>query len=212
MRFRFAIATAVALLLMFPAAILAQTDTARQIVELIFSDDKSKITVSETVRSSARVTFTHDGNDYQVDVPVTISIDETVQIADASSTTAAARVGVFALEVTGIGESIEAVEVGYRTVEPSSDTNKLIGVWFNLTNLSDVAQEFKSWFSDEAVYGMDATGRQFEVEQVLLCDEVNPGGTVECLAVFDVEKSITLTKIEVRAIDTRVFDLPEVGE
>ncbi|MCY3784669.1 MAG: hypothetical protein OXG79_12925 [Chloroflexi bacterium] len=200
-------------MLLIPAAAFAQSDAADRLVELIFSEDDSEVSITENIQSTARVTFTHDGQDYIMSVPVDIAIDETIPIADSvSATSAAARVGVYAIEVTAVEETTEEIEVGYSSVEPSSDDNKLVGVSFNLTNLSDSAQEFSDIFDNEKVFGIDDLGRRFEMAKLLGCDEVNPGGMVECIAAFDVEESVTITEIEVHAMDERVITLPGEDE
>ena len=201
----------VIVMLLIPAVAFAQSDAADRLVELIFSEDDSEVSITENIQSTARVTFTHDGQDYIMNVPVDIAIDETIPIADSvSATSTAARVGVYAIEVTAVEETTDEIEVGYRSVEPVSD--KLVGVWFNLTNLSDAAQEFGDIFDRETVFGIDDMGRHFEMAKLLGCDEVNPGSTVECVAAFDVEEGVTITDIEVRAMDERVITLPEEGE
>lgn len=43
----------VLLLLLTPVAMLAQSETARQIVELIFSEDDSSLKITETIESTA---------------------------------------------------------------------------------------------------------------------------------------------------------------
>lgn len=201
------------LLLLIPAAAFAQSDAADRLVELIFSEDDSEVSITENIQSTARVTFTHDGQDYIMSVPVDIAIDETIPIADSvSATSNAARVGVYAIEVTAVDETTEAIEVDFRSVQPSSDENKVVAVRFSLTNLSDTAQEFDSIFRGEAVVGIDEMGRRFETAKLLGCDEVNPGSAVACVAAFDVEKSVTITKIEVHALDERVIALPGEDE
>ena len=198
-------------MLLIPAVAFAQSDAADRLVELIFSEDDSEVSITENIQSTARVTFTHDGQDYIMSVPVDIAIDETIPIADSvSATSTAARVGVYAIEVTAVEETTDEIEVGYRSVEPASD--KLIGVWFNLTNLSDATQEFDDIFDRETVFGIDDMGRRFEMAELLGCDEVNPGSTVECVAAFDVEEGVTITEIEVHAMDERVITLPEEDE
>ena len=201
----------VIVMLLIPAVAFAQSDAADRLVELIFSEDDSEVSITENIQSTARVTFTHDGQDYILSVPVDIAIDETIPIADSvSATSTAARVGVYAIEVTAVEETTDEIEVGYRSVEPASD--KLIVVRFNLTNLSDAAQEFGDIFDRETVFGIDDMGRHFEMAKLLGCDEVNPGSTVECVAAFDVEEGVTITDIEVRAMDERVITLPDDGE
>ena len=201
------------LLVLIPAVAFAQSDAAGRLVELIISEDESSVSITENIQSTARVTFTHDGQDYVMSVPVAIAIDETIPIADSvSATSIAARVGVYAIEVTAVDETTNKIEVGYQSVEPGSDENKLIAVQFNLTNLSDSAQEFDGIFDEEIVLGIDDLGRRFEMSKLLGCDEVNPGGTVGCLAAFDVEKSVTINKIEVHAMDERVITLPDADD
>ncbi len=200
-------------MLLIPAVAFAQSDAADRLVELIFSEDDSSVSITENIQSTARVTFTYDGQDYIMSVPVDIAIDDTILIADSvSATSTAARVGIYAIEVTAVEETTVAIEVGYSSVEPSSDDNKLVGMWFNLTNLSESFQDFDGIFSHEEVFGIDDLGRRFEITRLLGCGDVNPGGTVKCIAAFDVEESVTLEKLEVHAIDQRVFTLPGEDE
>lgn len=204
--------TIVALLLILtPVAIFAQSETARQLVELVFSEDDSSVSITETINSIARVTFTHDGQDYVMKVPVTIDIDETIPITDSvSATDAAARVGVFAITVTATVER-DSIEIGYSTLEAGEDS-KLVAVGFSLTNLSDEAREFDDLFSGEQVIGIDDMGRRFEAERTFGCGEVNPGSTVDCIVVFEVAESVTIVQLEVYATDKRVVPVPEVEE
>ena len=209
----------VLLLLLTPVAMLAQSETARQIVELIFSEDDSSVKITETIESTARVSFTHDGQDYVMKVPVTIDIDETIPIADSvSATDAAARVGVFAIVVAGTSES-NSMEIGYSTLQ-AGEENKLVAVDFNLTNLSDESMKFAFWYrrfggdwpSGERVIGLDDMGRRFEPEGFFGCVEVNPGSTEKCTVVYEVGESVTIVQLEVYAIDRRVVPVPEVEE
>jgi hypothetical protein len=210
---RLSLALFILVLLLTPVALFAQSETARQIVELVFSDDKSSITLDDSVTSTAVVTFTHDGKDYQMKVPVTIEIDETIALQDSMSTTeSAARVGVYGIEVTALAETTEEVEISYRSFEPSSEEHKLALVAFTLTNLSDSAKEFSSWFSDETLFGIDDAGRRFDNEGILGCGEVNPGDKVNCIAVFNLMNDVTLTKVEIHALDENTVNLPEAQE
>ena len=207
--------TLVALLLILtPVVIFAQSETARQLVELVFSEDDSSVSITETINSTARVTFTHDGQDYVIKVPVTIDIDETILIADSvSSTDAAARVGVFAIEILSVTEP-EEVERGYTTVEPSSDDHKLIAVEFRLTNVDDEPRQLL-WHG--SISGIDDLGRLFEDAELLgedssSCEEVNPGESTECVVVFDVSTDVSIVSLEVRIEDKRVLPLPNIEE
>ena len=208
----------VLLLLLTPVAILAQSETARQIVELIFSEDDSSVKITETIESTARVSFTHDGQDYVMKVPVTIDIDETVPIADSvSATDAAARVGVFVITVI---ETVEgnSMEIGYDTLQ-AGEENKLVAVDFNLKNLSDETMKFAFWFRrfpeqshGERVFGLDDMGRHFEPEKIFGCAEVNPGSTEKCTVVFEVGENVTIVQLEVYSMDRGVVPIPEVEE
>ena len=206
------------LLILTPVAIFAQSETARQIVELVFSENDSSVKITETIESNARVSFTHDGQDYVMKVPVTIDIDESIPIADSvSATDAAARVGVFAIVVAGTSES-NSMEIGSSTLG-AGEGNKLVAVDFNLTNLSDKTMEFAYWFRrlhtdshGERVFGLDDMGRRFEPELIFGCAEVNPGSTEKCIVVFEVGESVTIVQLEVYAIDKGVVPVPEVEE
>ncbi len=206
------------LLILTPVAIFAQSETARQFVELVFSEDESSVSITETISSSARVSFTHDGQDYVMRVPVTIEIDETIPIADSvSATDSAARVGVFAFTVV---ETVEgnSMKIGYDTLQ-AGDENKLVAVDFNLTNLSDETMEFAHWFRTygdhshgERVFGLDDMGRRFEPEMIFGCAEVNPGSTEKCTVVFEVGESVTIVQLEVNAIDKGVVPVSAAEE
>ena len=210
---RLSLALFILVLLLTPVALFAQSETARQIVELVFSDDKSSITLDDSVTSTAVVTFTHDGKDYQMKVPVTIEIDETIALQDSMSTTeSAARVGVYVIEVAALAETTEKVEIGYSDFEPSSDEHKLAFVAFTLTNLSDSSKDFSAIFSGQTLFGIDDGGRRFENERILGCGEVNPGDKVKCIAVFNLISDVTLTKLEIHALDENTVALPEAQE
>ena len=197
------------LLLLTPVAIFARSDAARQFVELIFSDDKSEVSISETVQSTARVTFTHDGKDYQMHVPVTIAIDDTVPLVESTSVTdSLSRVGVYAVEILRVSERTSEVQIGYSTYAPSNEEHKLVFVVFEITNLSATSKDFGRW-SGETAIGLDEIGRRFEMERLFECDEVNPGGTARCAAMFNVHKTVTLTKVEIIALDENTLALPE---
>ena len=209
--FRRLIPIVVVLMLLTPVAVFARSETAARLVELVFSNDDSSVKITETIESTARVSFTHDGQDYVMKVPVTIEIDETIPIADSESATdAAARVGVFAIVVAGMAER-DAIEIGYSTLEAGED-NKLVAVGFSLTNLSDESRDFDDLFSGEQVVGLDDMGRRFEAERIFGCEEVNPGSTVDCIVVFEVAENVTIMQIEVYAIDKRVVPIPEAEE
>ena len=71
-------------------------------------------------------TFTHDGQTYVMKAPVTIEVDSTFPLTESILTTdIAARVGVFAVEILSVSEP-EELEIGYTTIEPSEDGNKLV--------------------------------------------------------------------------------------
>ena len=197
------------LLILTPVAIFAQSETARQIVELVFSENDSSVKITETIESNARVSFTHDGQDYVIKVPITIDIDESIPIADSvSATDAAARVGVFAFTVV---ETVEgnSIEIGNSTWEARED-NKLVAVGLSLTNLSDESRDFAPQirpgyvgYDGELVIGLDDTGRRFEAKRIIGCVDVNPGSTVDCIVVFEVAENVTIVQLEVYAIDKR---------
>ena len=202
------------LLLLTPVALFAQSETARQVVELIFSDNESSITLEDSVTSTALVTFTHDGKDYRMKVPVTIDISETIPLADSLTVTeSTARVGVYGIEVVRVLETTDELKFGYwDTFNPSSEQHKLILVVFTLTNLSNTAKDFDSWFSDDTLYGIDDLGRRFDNEKIVGCDEAHPGEKTQCIAIFDVMKDITLAEIEVHALAERTLEIPEAQE
>ena len=198
------------LLLLTPVAIFAQSETARQFVELIFSDDKSEVSISETIQSTARVTFTHDGKDYQMHVPVTIAIDDTVPLVESTSITdSISRVGVYDVEILRVSERTSEVTISYSTYAPTDEEHKLVFVVFDLTNLSTTSKDFGRYSSVELVVGLDETGRRFEMERLFECDEVNPSSTVRCVAMFNVRNTVTLTKVEIIALDENTLALPE---
>ena len=211
---RRSIVVVVLLLLLTPVALFAQTETARQVVELIFSDDESSITLEDSVTSTALVTFSHDGKDYQMRVPVTIDISETIPLADSLTVTeSTARVGVYGVEVVRVLETTDELKFGYwDTFSPSTDEHKLILVVFTLTNLSSTAKDFDSWFSDDTLYGIDELGRRFDNEKIVGCAETHPGEKTQCIAIFDVMKDITLKEIEVHALAERTLEVPEAEE
>ncbi|MDE2815195.1 MAG: hypothetical protein OXM03_06465 [Chloroflexota bacterium] len=212
--FRRSLVLVVLLLLLTPVAILAQSETARQIVELIFSEDESSVHLEETISSVARVAFSHDGKNYVVKAPVTINVDTTIPLADSvSATSSASRVGVFVVEILRVTEP-EEVERGYTTVEPSGDDHKLVAVEFRLTNLDDEPRQLL-W--DGSITGIDDMGRSFEDAELLgedssSCEEVNPGESTECVVVFDVSSDVTFVGLEVRMEDKRVLPVPAVED
>ena len=192
----------VVLLLLTPVAVFAQSGAAARLVELVFSEDESSVHIEDTIQSVARVTFTHDGKTYVMKAPVTIELDSTIPLADSMSTTdTATRVGVFAVEILSLSE-------------PSEEGNKLVSLSFKLTNLDDEPQRLP--YSD-AVIGIDDLGRKFEVAKVLgsdgsSCDEINPGESTECLAVFDVDADVDIVNIEFHVLDDRVLPVPAVED
>ncbi len=80
-----------------------------------------------------------------------------------------------------------------------------------MTNLVDESWEFQgSWFGDEQLIGVDDLGRGFEVQKVLGCGKVSPGGYEDCIAVFDVAGDVSITALEFYVMDKRVISLPAV--
>lgn len=198
------------LLLLLPTIVLAQTGTDR-IVNLIFSEDDSSVHVKETVQSTARVSFTHAGKDYTVKAPVTIAVDTNIPLtASVSAADSTLGVGAFAVEVIRVVES----EV-FERLDPSSEDNKIIAVVFRLTNTSDETREvLDDWDDFEKIFGVDDLGRRFEMEQVLGCEgeQINPGSARDCLVAFDVEKTVTLVRLEFYLMDKGSISLPEAEE
>ena len=208
MRVRLAAVIALALLIVLPAIVFASTGEVGRMIDLIFTDNDSSITIDETITGTARLRFTHDGTDYVMLVPVTIDVDETLQVANAASATASAdRVGVYAVEVVSITERNEEYTLNYSTVAPS-EGNKLIGVLFRLTNLSTATQRLGEHVRIDSIVGIDELGRVHEAERVFGCGEVNPGGAVDCLAVYDVESNVNFKSVLVRALDERTLPVP----
>ena len=200
------------LLLLTPVAIIAQSETARQVVDLIFSDDKSSVILRDSIMSTALVSFTHDGKDYQMRVPVTIALDEIIPLTESTHVIdSSARVGVYGIEVVELIETTDEVEIDYDTFIPSDDDHKLVFVSFALTNLSASAKAFY-WESDSQVIGIDAHGRRFELQELFGCDDVNPGDTVGCIAIFDLRRNVTLTNLEIHAIDETTVALPDAQD
>lgn len=204
----------VVLLLLTPVAVFAQSGAAARLVELVFSEDESSVHIEDTIQSVARVTFTHDGQTYVMKAPVTIEVDSTFPLTESILTTdIAARVGVFAVEILSVSEP-EELEIGYTTIEPSEDGNKLVSVSFRLTNLDDEPQRLSS---SKSVFGVDDLGRKFDTLRVLgsdgsSCHEINPGESTECLAVFDVDPDVDIVNVEFHARDERVLPVPAVED
>ena len=44
------------------------------------------------------------------------------------------------------------------------------------------------------------------------CDEINPGESTECLAVFDVDADVDIVNIEFHVLDDRVLPVPAVED
>ena len=198
----------VLLLLLTPVAVFAQSETAAQLIDLVFSEDESSVQIEETIQSVARVTFTHDGKTYVLKAPVTIEVDSTIPLEkSALITDTASRVGVYAIEILSVTEPDE-VQVGYSEVEPSGNDSKLVVVFFRLTNLHDESKRLYG----HSVFGVDDMGRQFDVEALLGCDDVNPGVSTECYAVFDVQSAVKIVALELHVLDERVLPLPDVDD
>ncbi len=218
--FRRSLPIFILLLLLTPVVVFAQSGTAAQLIELVFSDDESSVQIEDTIQSVARVTFTHDGKTYVMKAPVTIAVDSTIPLAESMLTTdAAARVGVFAVEILKVTEP-EEIEGLRGEITPSASTNKLIAVSFRVTNLGDQAREFpdKAFRIYESVddykelVGIDDLGRRFNFEEILGCGEVNPSGHADCVAVFDVANQVTFSKIKLHVMDEGVISVPPVED
>ncbi len=108
--------------------------------------------------------------------PVTIEVDSTNPLEKSTLLTdTASRVGVYGIEILSVTEPVE-VQVGYSEVEPSGNDSKLVVVFFRLTKLHDESKRLYS----HSVFGADDMGRQFDVEALLGCDDVNHGVSTEC--------------------------------
>ena len=114
-------------------------------------------------------------------------------------------VGIFAVEPIGI-EVIEGeYEKQFRTVTP--EANEVVVVYrANVTNLhSETIQT--GFTSNLEVMAVDAVGNLY-AEDTRLCDDINPGATVECEFVFKVPATAELVDLEVKAVDYERFIFP----
>ncbi len=176
-----------------------------------------KVTIEASVSSTALLTFTYDGVEYQIEVPVTIEIDSKLPLSDSSlSFDSGTRIGNFAFEVLGVQrrESFETSGFWGKTYTPSADNHKLLLVGLRLTNVGIGPSKFHvgdldTFSHDEGLIGFDAVGRQFEPVDIIGCDEqISPLGSLSCLAIFDVNEQVTLTRIEFRAMDRGFVPVP----
>lgn len=214
--FRRSIASALVLLLLTPIVILAQSEKARQFIDLVFSDGGSAVHLKDTVQSTARVSFTHDGKSYTVKAPVTIDVDTKIPLAESvSAVDTASKIGAYAITIIKVSESEELDDL-----EPSSESNKIIAVEFQVTNLADETRLIfdRDWSflaeKFERIVAIDDLGRRFESLGILECEEteLNPGTTRDCTVAFDVNESVTLTSLEFYLMDKGAVTLPEVEE
>lgn len=202
---RAAILTVLAILLLVPAIALAQ-GTASDIVELVFTDGGAQMGITDTIESVAAVTVEIDGQQYLLKVPVTIDIDTAVPLTSSMvSVPATARVGQLGIEIVEVEEFAQETEVafpgfwgGEKDLAPSSDENKLVVIGFNITNMGSELGSLSSY----STAGVDDTGRLFE-EIEFSCEDANPGGIGDCIAVFDVPSDVNIVALDVEVTDHR---------
>ncbi len=200
------------LLLLVPAVALAQ-DT---IVELVFSAGGSQVNITDTFTTTAAVSVEVNGTQYLMKVPITVDIDSTLPLTSSLVTVEnTARVGSMGIEITGIQEATEGIEVVVpgryedreEEFEPSADGNKIVVVSFNITNLG-VEEDTLSSYS---VQGVDDTGRLFD-EEGLECDYVNPGETGRCVMILDVDQAVDIVALDIELPDHRQIPIPPPSE
>ncbi len=200
------------LLLLVPAVALAQ-DT---IVELVFSAGGSQVSITDSFTSTAAVSVEVNGTRYLMKVPISVNIDSTLPLTSSLVTVEnMARVGSMGIEITGIQEATEEIEVVLpgpfedreEDFEPSVDGNKIVVVNFNITNLGVEEDSLGSY----AAQGVDDTGRLFD-EEKLECEYVNPGETGRCVMIFDVDQAVDIVALDIELPDHRQIPIPPPSE
>ena len=203
-------AIGLAALLSIPIAVVAQ-DEINQVVELVFSDGESKVSIVDTINSTASVSVEVNGQQYLMSVPVTIDIDSTLPLTSSLTTIASGtRVGSWGIDLKGSSESAERTEVVVpglfgdteESYEPV-DGNKIVLVEFDATN---VGAEMDS-LSQFQVSGVDAAGRVFDAQD-LHCPSLNPGESGGCLMVFDVQQSVDIVGLVAEITDRKELAIP----
>lgn len=168
--------------------------------------DGGSITVNHEVETTAKVELTVGEQIYILNVPVTIQINDSMMLEAAKLSAPTSQiVGIFAVEPLGMEVIAGEYEKQFRTVTPGAD--EVVVVYrANVTNLhSETIQT--GFTSNLEVMAVDAVGNLY-AEDTRLCDDINPGATVECEFVFKVPATAELVDLEVKAVDYERFIFP----
>ncbi len=173
-------------------------------VDLVF--DGGTVAIKHDVQTSAEVEMVVGDQLYVLTVPVTIQIDDNMLLEAAGLTAPTSQiVGVFAVEPIGVETIAGEYEKQFRTVTPGDD--EVVVVYrANVTNLHSETIE-TGFTSNLDVVAVDAVGNSYE-EDTRLCDDINPGATMECEFIFMAPAGAELVDLQVKAVDYERFSFP----
>lgn len=179
----------------------AQDDKEPIIVNL--DGATGKIGIQRELQTTAEVELVVGDQIYRLSVPVTVQIDASTTLTDATlSAPTAQQVGVVLLEPTEIERIEGEYEKDYTSVSPGPD-NVVVVYRADVTNLNNTVLE-TAYTQNLSVVAIDDAGNTYEVEDKL-CGNINPGEKISCEFIFDVPAAANLVDLEVTTIAHKQF-------
>jgi len=172
--------------------------------------ESGNVILKHEVQTTAQVEMMMGEQVYLLNVPVTIQIDDSMMLEAARISAPTSQiVGVFAVEPLGL-ELIEGeYEKQYRTVTPSDD--EVVAIYrANVTNMHRETIQM-GYTSNLDTMAIDSVGNTYEEEE-RLCEDINPGATVECEFIFKVPASAELVDLDLKAVAYKRFAFPAQEE
>ena len=189
-----------ALLLALPAS--AQDDKTPVTVDL--AGATGSMTLQREVQTTAQVELVVGDQLYHLTVPVTVQLDASLALTDATlAGPVAQQVGVLLVEPTEMERVEGDYEKEYRTVSPGPE-NVIVVYRADVTNLTDEALQ-TGYESNLDAFAIDEVGNRYE-DEAKICADINPGEKVGCEFIFDVPAAANLVGLDVKTMAHKEFD------
>ena len=193
--------------LFFTIPASAQDDKTPVIVNL--DGATGSLSLQRELHTTAQVELVVGDQIYHLTVPVTVQLDASAVLTDATLTAPVSQqVGVLLVEPTEMEEIEGDYEKEYRTVSPGPE-NVIVVYRANVTNLMDEVLE-TGYESNLDAFAIDEAGNRYE-DEVKICGDINPGEKVNCEFIFDVPATANLVGLDVRTMAHKAFDFSELS-
>lgn len=184
-------------------AIPASAQDDKEPVTINLDGATGSVGIQRELQTTAEVELVVGGQIYRLSVPVTVQIDASAVLTDATLTAPTAQqVGMISFEPTAMEKVEGEYQKDYTTVTPSAD-NVLVIYRADVTNLDDTAFDARYTSALKAT-AIDDVGNVYEEEQ-RICSQANPGEKVSCEFIFEVPATANLVDLEISTAAYKQF-------